>query len=165
VSSIVELARLIDVCEQVKGRVKLQKIVHILQESGFSEFDEDYTYLHHGPYSSDLAREVEELVGSGYMDQVEEQVGDYTRYVYRSTPMLKEISEDHWDARKPGWRDLASSLNLKESQELEAISTIMFLRRRSFSGDRLKKRFEELKPHLQDRFTTCLSEAERMQKL
>ena len=126
-SSIIELARLVDTCKEIRGRVKLQKIVHILQESGHSDFDEDYTYLHHGPYSSDLAREVDELVGGGYVDQEEQQISSYTMYVYKSTSKLDEVSHDLWNEEQPSWADQASALNKKSSKELEAISTIMFL--------------------------------------
>jgi len=164
-NSIIEVAQLIQVCEEIKGRVKIQKIVHILQESGFSVFDEDYSYLHHGPYSSDLAREIDQLEAGGYVTESPEEVGDYVRYVYRPTEHLRKASEGLWDDDAPAWQAQALELKDKRSSELEAISTIMFLRRRKFTGGRLQERFGELKSHLRDQFEPCLHEARKFQKL
>jgi len=155
--SIVQVAQLVLVCKEIKGRVKVQKIVHILQESGNFGFGQDYGYLHHGPYSSELARELDQLEEGGYIDESEEPVGDYTRYVYQATEHLQEVSKGLWDEGDPPWKKLADELNEKASTELEAISTVMYLRRKRFTDDRLKRRFFELKPHLQDKFDSSLS--------
>ena len=161
--SIVQVAQLVLVCEKIEGRVKVQKIVHILQEAGNSGFSQDYGYLHHGPYSSALARELDQLKEGGYIDESEKRVGDYTRHVYQPTEHLRGVGKDLWDESDPPWKELADKLNTKLSNELEAISTIMYLRRKNFTGDRLKDRFSELKPHLKEKFETCLSFAKSRQ--
>lgn len=163
-ASITRIAMLISACEQIDGRVKLQKIVHILQESGFADsFEEEFGYLHHGPYSSELKREIDQLVEWDLVSERSENICDYTKYVYEPGEDLPGVLTKLGLIEEPAWKDLATDMNKKPSQELEGISTIMFLRRRGFSSDRLRNRFTELKPHLANRFDPCNSEAEKHQ--
>jgi uncharacterized protein YwgA len=158
---LIDIARLIHVCRKIDGRVKLQKMVHILQEAGYP-FEEKFGYLHHGPYSSDLKREIDQLVDWQLVKEEPQPVISYTQYSYcpsdELTDVLKAIGAD----AEPEWQNLARKLNGEESQILEGISTIMFLQRRGFTGERLCERFTGLKPNLADRFEKCLREAERI---
>lgn len=162
---LIQIAQLIQVCEKIEGRVKLQKMVHILKEAGHS-FSHEFGYLHHGPYSSELKRDIDHLTDD--LDLVQEDsedlgsAGDKTRYNYSPKPTLlntlKEISVDS----EPEWQQLARELNEKSSQDLEATSTIIFLQRRDFDGEKLKRRFAQLKPHLANIFEVSLEEANRI---
>ena len=61
-NSIINLARLISVCGEVKGRKKLQKIVHLLQAAGHHEdFGYEFGYLHYGPYAHGVKHDLESL--------------------------------------------------------------------------------------------------------
>lgn len=158
------IAKLVQACGKIEGRVKLQKIVHILQEMGHP-FREEFGYLHHGPYSSDLKSEIDQLCEWGLVKENEETPKDYTRYDYSPNEQLDVVLKEIGDTSVPEWSGEAERLNQKNAAELEGISTIMFLRRRGFEGDRLETRFKELKPHLADQYDRCRDEAERLQKL
>jgi uncharacterized protein len=70
---------------ELVGKIRLQKIVYLLDqmglESGFS-----YEYHHYGPYSEDLAEQVEDDVIFGYLDseQRRRQSDGVPYVVYRS---------------------------------------------------------------------------------
>ncbi len=165
-ASIAKIALLINTCGKIDGRVKLQKIVHILQESGFADhFSEEFGYLHHGPYSSELKREIDQLAEWSLISEQSEPVRDYPKFVYTPGPKLSETLSQAGFSGEPAWKNIAVTLNEKNPQDLEAISTIMFLRKRGFSADRLRNRFTELKPHLAGRFDSCNAEAEKYQAL
>lgn len=161
-NNYIQVAKLIKACEKIEGRVKLQKIVHILQEMKYP-FREEFGYLHHGPYSSDLKREIDRLCEWKMVDEQQVELpNDYTRYEYSPNEQLDTVLTEIGDDSVPEWSDLAGQLNKKSALELEGISTIMFLRGRGFDGERLETRFKELKPHLVGQYDQCLNEAERL---
>lgn len=162
--NLVAIAQLVRTCGTIEGRVKLQKIVHILQQVGHP-FKEEFGYLHHGPYSSELKREINQLVNWSLVTEQEIQIKDYTQFSYSADDKLDELLADLDAHDEPEWAKLAKELNGKTSRDLEGISTIMFLRRRGFAGERLQQRFAKLKPNLENRFDAYLGEAEALQKL
>jgi len=163
-NNYIQIAKLIRACEKIEGRVKLQKIVHILKEMGHP-FREEFGYLHHGPYSSGLKSEIDQLCEWDLVDEEEQPLKDYTRYEYSPNGRLREVLEEIGDDSDPEWSEMARQLNQKNAAELEGISTIMFLRRRGFEGERLETRFKELKPHLAGQYEQYQTEAERLQPL
>lgn len=160
-NNYIQIAKLIQACGKIEGRVKLQKIVHILQEMGYP-FREEFGYLHHGPYSSELKSEIDQLCAWGLVTEDEQTPMDYTRYDYSPNEQLDVVLEEIGDTSIPEWSDEAGRLNQKNATELEGISTIMFLRSRGFDGDPLKTRFKDLKPHLADQFGQYCDEAKRL---
>jgi uncharacterized protein len=161
---LANVARLFDVCGRIDGRKKLQKMVHILQEAGYrSDFPEDFGYLLYGPYSSELKREIDTLVASGLVAE-RQRLGEYESYVYEATPQLGAELHDVAPPGEPSWAALARELAQRPAQELEAISTILFLRRCGVGADDLPRRFGELKPALNDRFERALAEASGIAK-
>lgn len=160
-TSINQVARLINACEVIEGRVKLQKIVHILQEAGYP-FDQEFGYLHHGPYSSELRHEIDQLVSWKLVNEASGPVIEYTQYVYSPADSLPDILEEIGEDEVPEWAELAKQLNRKSSAELEAISTTLYLMRKGFKDEALSQRFAELKPHLSGRFKDCLKQAKRL---
>ncbi len=143
---MLQLLRLIDSLGKVEGRKKLQKIVHILQARGY-DFPQHYGYLHYGPFSSDVAAETDALV-SGQLITQKGEGQPMEAYVYSATNAARKLLTDLKQLTEPKWKALATDLNKKAANELEAISTILFLQRNGFEGDRLKTRFKELKPAL-----------------
>ena len=159
---MLQLLRLINTLERIEGRKKLQKIVHILKTCGYEEnFPQHFGYLQYGPFSSEVAAEIDQLV-SGNLVNESGQGQPYEAYVYEpgeSTPkLLTELQQD----LTPAWASLAKMLNAKDTALLESISTILYIKGNGFSGEALKKRFSELKPTLASRFRTALSEAESL---
>lgn len=159
---MLNVAHLVMICERIEGRKKLQKIVHILQEAGYP-FREEFDYFHFGPYSSALKREIDELILPS-VGLVEEEPtheeGQYKSYVYRSTAKLQGNLERLHLSLTPLWAEQARELNTMSASELEAVSTILFLRRRGFIEERLERRFKELKPHLESGWELARDRAE-----
>lgn len=160
----IQVAKLVCSCGRIEGRVKFQKIVHILKEMGYP-FREEFGYLHHGPYSSDLKREIDQLVSWELISEENDPVRDYPRFSYAASEAVDDILVQLDETAESDWQQAATELNRKSARELEGISTVMFLRRNDFDGVRLERRFKELKPHLESLFGSCLKEAEHLQRL
>jgi len=158
---IVHVARLLKECGEIEGRKKFQKIVFILQCTG-GPFKEQFGYLHFGPYSSQLKRELDLLAESDFVEESKFQAGDYKGFKYRPTKELKDFLRVVGDSNEPSWATLAKSMNKKSSLELEAISTILFLMQRGFANQRLQERFSKLKPSLSNLFEDALKQANKI---
>lgn len=160
---LLNIALLVKVCGEIRGRKKLQKIVHILQEAGHP-FREPFGYLHYGPYSSVLKAELDELISDSVKLLAEKPrpVSEFSEYVYAPTERLEGVLESLGIEKEPAWKDLASDLNKKSPAYLEAVSTILYLRRLNFDPERLKSKFEELKPQLVDHFDDALKKADEI---
>ena len=160
---IVNVAILIHVCGQVEGRKKLQKMVYILQAKGYP-FREQFSYHHYGPYSSQLKREIDLLVreDSEVVSEDADQTGPYSAFKYSAGNKMESFLKIGGATSEPEWASLAKELNKKCAQELEAISTVLFLRDRGFADKRLEDRFRQLKPDLASDFDATRTEAERL---
>lgn len=152
----VELLRLIDYCNSIVGRKKLQKIVHILKESGHP-FPYRYGFHFHGAFSAELKAEIDALLSEELIEEKEDGslYGGFHQYQYHSTDRAKEFLLG-LDTGAPKWAPLAARLNAKPAQELEAISTVLYLRQHGCPEFDLKTRFEQLKPHLADKFESSM---------
>jgi len=161
---MLNVARLVGVCGEIEGRKKLQKIVHILREAGYkSEFGHQFGYLHYGPYSRELRNELDALTEDDALIHENQRVkGSYTAFVYSATEQLGELLRDLKLDAEPSWAGVARELNGRESQDLEALSTAIYLQRLGYSGEALRTRFEKLKPSLKDRITNAVTEADRL---
>jgi uncharacterized protein YwgA len=160
---VISVLRLFNVLDTIEGRKKLHKIIHILQRTGFEkEFSQDFSYLHYGPYSEDVSYEISTLTKEQLIEEQQHAGDAYLTYIYKNTArnrtLLKSIKQD----AKPKWEARAKYLNAKSAQDLEAISTILFLQRNGFEGERLKTRFGELKPNLKAKFPAALNEIEKI---
>jgi uncharacterized protein len=149
----IELLKLLQVCGQIDGRKKLQKMVHILREAGHP-FTFRYGYHFHGPFSAELKGEIDALVLEGLVSEqpVESGSGDYVQYTYRPEDTAEEILRSIGYSDSPRWAALARNLNERSAQELEAFSTVLFLKRNDASGLNIQDRFKQLKPHLVGHF-------------
>jgi uncharacterized protein YwgA len=158
-NGIMNLLQLVHVLHQVEGRKKLQKIVHILQMAG-NPFSEYFGYLHYGPYSSELASEVEALVDAGL---VVEKGGEAQHpYTYTSTSEARKLLEQGGLSTEPSWGALATALNRRNAQFLEAVSTILYLRGKGIDMPLLQSKFSQLKPQLSGEFDVAYEYAEQV---
>ncbi|HVT89098.1 MAG TPA: hypothetical protein VHD56_09620 [Tepidisphaeraceae bacterium] len=160
---MLEVLRLIFVLDELKGRKKLQKIVHILQSRGFN-FPQRFGYLHYGPYSSQLASEIDALVAGNLLKEEKGVGDDYTPYVYELSDEAMKLLKDLNSTGKPPWITLAKNLNEKDPNYLEAMSTILYLKANGFEGNNLRDRFVSLKPHLKAKFDKALAHAASLPK-
>lgn len=152
-SRTIELLRLLRVCEQIEGRKKLQKMVHILREAGHP-FAYRYGYHFHGPFSAELKGEIDALVQEQLIDEQPggSTSGNFVQYSYRPEASASLLLDSLGHSAPPPWTDLARALNAKSAQELETISTIIYLMRSGCTGVSLRERFVQLKPHLAGQF-------------
>lgn len=154
---MLEVLRLVTSLEDVQGRKKLQKIVHILKSSGY-DFPHYFGYLHYGPYSSGLTAEIDSLVSSKLVIE-EGGGGEFEPYVYKPGPKAKPLLRHLGKMDAPPWAELAQQLNRRDANFLEALSTVLFLRRNGFKGGSLKARFKALKPNLVPLYDKALRSA------
>ncbi|HTV49218.1 MAG TPA: hypothetical protein VMG59_12325 [Phycisphaerae bacterium] len=159
---MLEVLRLINALREVKGRKKLQKIVHILQSRGYN-FPHYFGYLHYGPYSSSLAAEVNALVSCNLVS--ENGTGEeYEPFIYKPEETARVLLQDLNITGKPPWLPLARYLNAKDANYLEAMSTVLYLKSNNFTGKALKERFSKLKPNLKRYYEDALKEAASLPK-
>lgn len=157
-NGLIEVARLINTCAEIRGRKKLQKIVHILQCFGHP-FREEFGYLHFGPYSAQLRSELDQLKRLGLIEETSSNtdVMGYPELICRATPKLGDQLQQFGLNDVPTWAPTVEQLNGLETPLLEAMSTVLFLQARGFKETLLNKRFGELKPALFHRFDDAMN--------
>jgi uncharacterized protein YwgA len=79
-----KICRVIQAVERFVGRTKLQKTVYIAQRLGYP-FLESFSWRDFGPFSPELASEVDELVALGMVVQEPMKSGKYDSSAYRLT--------------------------------------------------------------------------------
>lgn len=162
--SFITVARLIDELDEVKGRTRMQKIVHLLGVRFPSEFRQRFTLHYFGPFSRELADEVDFLCSAGLLVEdcpSEDQDAPY-RYRVASDAARKRIQAAS-SSGTPAWVDLARRLNKEDKPILEALSTYIFLQRRLANDPVLLRReFERIKPHLKDGFDEAVGLANEL---
>jgi uncharacterized protein len=157
VHPIVPLLQLLQVLGRIGGRKKLQKIVHILQERG-APFSERFQYAYYGMYSQQLRSEVERLESENLVKECP-VYGINISFELEKTAELEALMKEIGQKQEPMWAETAQKLNALSPQELEGVSTILFLQGAGFNGDALKQRLLGLKPHLESIYARCEKEA------
>ena len=148
---------------EVVGRKKCQKLVHILQECGYN-FGFDFKLALYGAYSSTLQSQLESFVENRYIIEIPDVTNKAafrtSKFITNrhGTTILKILGQD----QEPQWKELANYLNSRSTRDLEATSTIMFLRHGGTSDDQLRERFDALKPHLNDIYDSGLALADEL---
>jgi len=111
----------------VDGRKRLQKVVYLLQRSGF-EFDAAYRLHFYGPYSRDVAECCDALVRGGVVAESEQSFGSGSRYRYvLSKEGRRRLGETPEHSRSED-RLLTATRGLldEDLRDLELASTILF---------------------------------------
>lgn len=156
VDSAVAVAKLIAELDEVPGRKRLQKIVHLLQASG--DIRLNYRFILHffGPFCRELASDLDFLVDAGVV-AVEDPGPQNSAYTY-SVPEEEDrtkVAGFYESIRRndnPKWLKRAKMLNDKDTPFLEGLSTVVFLANHGRVGDTLKSEFEAAKPKLKSNF-------------
>jgi len=161
VHPIVPLLQLLHLLKRVEGRKKLQKLVHILQERGVP-FPERFEYSYYGMYSAQLRSEVERLESEKLVNESPCSAGTNLSYSLEATDDIGKLLKEIGQEQEPAWAATARLLNGLSAQELEGISTILFLKECGLSGDELKNRLLVLKPHLEPIYAKCEKEASKL---
>lgn len=152
IDSTLAVGELVRTLEEVRGRKRLQKIVHLLKSKGFVEFQQGFVLHYFGPFSSRLASQLDLLCAARIVEEKKE--GD--TYVYRLRP--DSGADETAGGRTAGLQNpalerFAKKLNDKATADLEAVSTFVYLRQAGYRGKRLKAEFIRVKRHLKGRFS------------
>ncbi len=159
-----KLARVIDACGGIDGRVKMQKIVYLLRAMGYDLPFDDFWIRQHGPFSRAVACSTDLLKGAGFVDEEVEalpmlnQFGEQAQqYSYRLKDAVRDLVRKHFDipapAGKPPIDEVAAELKLKDRAVLEVAATKVYLEREDgLSGDELDAELKRLKGHLSGSF-------------
>jgi len=115
---------------EVTGRVRLQKIVYLLDQLGLKSGFE-YEYYHYGPYSSDLTAATEDAKA---FDLVEEQIdyrrsdgAQFSKFSFTGAQPIKK--EAYGKLGEQQVRELLSPMMRRSATVLELAATVDWLRR------------------------------------
>lgn len=153
--SVFEVAEVIRRLGKVNGRVRLQKIVYLLQQMG-CPFREDFEYGHYGPFSRTLANELDLLKRDGLVKEKEQQTEYGLLYAYELTNELENLLCDAPGIHGLTNTDIDSTLALlkgKDVRVLEVASSRLFLSKNGLSGEKLNQALEQWKPGLRKYFS------------
>ncbi|MHC4064744.1 MAG: hypothetical protein ACYSUI_09620 [Planctomycetota bacterium] len=158
-----KLARVVDACGGIDGRVKMQKIVYLLMAMGYELPYDDFTIRQLGPFSRSLAWDTDTLRGAGILSEEPIPLGDtpegrsVVQYSYAVRDQVAPLIREHFDVPVPEGRPqlekIARELKEHDRKVLEVAATRLFLERESdLHGDDFDAELERLKGHLSARF-------------
>lgn len=145
-NTLIQLALLFKIVERIQGRKKLQKMVHILQSFGVP-FDVRYGYHHFGPFSDQL----QDCMNSYQYDELilEKRIdGQFPTSEFTPSDKLLQLPEKIGKTEMPAWADFAKDLNERSPRELEAISTLIYVKKTEDDDAVAEEKFHKLKPGL-----------------
>lgn len=140
--------------DPLHGRVRLQKLAYLLQQTRFQPLGHvRFAYHHYGPYSDDLAGVLDQAVASGLVKEQEHTTAEQRRqFTY-------EVDESHGDLRlldltAEQQRSLSAFLRVTKHahwRTLELAATVVYLERHSqLDRSRATARALTLKPACAD---------------
>lgn len=159
----VRLLKLFQKASTIEGRIKLQKIVYLMQQLSrvkqSNGFDYGFIFYNYGTFSQELAKDVTNIYRStGYIIEKEPQGdGSAWEYSFNGKNGIEEKLKDYTIEKCFGVNEEIFTkeldfLNKQDQFYLELLSTLVFLVNEQdfrFSDDSgLKKKIKELKPHL-----------------
>jgi uncharacterized protein YwgA len=139
--------------EPFQGRTRAQKILYLANICGWNVID-DYRYYNYGPYSDEVATELDNSHTNGWVEERAFQTHDENiAYSYVLTKPGRRVA-DNLAARldDPKFvqrtQNLVRELHKFSSEDLEIMATLVFLRKNEQlpSDDDLVERVAELKP-------------------
>lgn len=148
--------KVLDACKTIYSRLKLQKMFYILRSLGYP-VSERFKYKQYGPYSHELASEIETSVRLGYLSEkevsretAEEGGNPYLRYDIRITKKGKEFlhsAAEEWTEELHLDRvgEVSKVLNRSQPKQLELLATLMYVHDVGVKGD-IGKYVRRLKP-------------------
>lgn len=145
---LAKVVKVIDLAGEIRGRVKLQKMIYILQHLGYPFF-EDYEYLHYGPYSYELTDELRSLKQFNVIDEEGLELSDdVIAYRYKITGESKKFVDELVpdELQDDPFKELVEKLNNQDSRVLEVASVLFYLTERGYSLDEATEEMENLKP-------------------
>ncbi len=162
-----KLARVVDACDGIDGRVKMQKIVYLLKVMGYDLPYDDFRIRQQGPFSRAVACDTDTLRGAEILIEEHAELGEgVVRYSYTVRDDVVLFVQEHVDvsapSNAPSLEAICQELQEKGKAVLEVAATKVFLEcEAELQGEELDTELERLKGHLSDRFreaSTLLSD-------
>ncbi|MCC7291941.1 MAG: hypothetical protein IT449_07770 [Phycisphaerales bacterium] len=158
-----KLARVIDACGGIDGRVKMQKIVYLLREMGYDLPFRDFAIRQLGPYSRLVAWATDTLKIGGIIEEDRKELGTnpttgelVVQYTYHAREEPAALIREHYDVTvppgKPPLTEIAPRLKRFDRDVLEVAATQVFLEREGLRDEQLDVELFRLKGHLMAKF-------------
>lgn len=163
-----KVARVIDACDGINGRVKLQKIVYLLGVMGYDLPFKDFTIRQHGPFSRSVAWTLDTLTDAGILveearpypstSEGEPVIGYSYSVREECVPLIRNSFDIVAPKGKPAIGEMAGRLKKEHRAVLEVAATRVFLEREGLTGDEFANELKRLKGHLEGSFAeaNCL---------
>lgn len=163
-----KLARVIEACDGIDGRVRMQKIVYLLIVMGYDLPFDDFTIRQQGPFSRAVACAADLLTSGQVVEETKDELGTsdlgepIVQYSYRVRPALAPLIRKHFDVDSPSAHSSfdadAKMLKKYERAVLEVAATRVFLDRETRRpGESLESELQRLKGHLSGSFEEAKS--------
>jgi len=131
-NTLASIVAIVDQQDEVHGRVRLQKLGYLLQQSGFRPIQKTrFAYHHYGPFSEQLAGALDQAVASGLVEENRrDSHNGYKLYTYKlnrehpDVEYLKLAQADHETVRK-----FMSTSSSAHWRTLELAATVVYLER------------------------------------
>jgi hypothetical protein len=154
-----KLGRVVLGAGRVDGRVKLQKIVYLLQQMGYSLPFDDFRLHHQGPFSRSLAWATDSLRAMGLLIEDVEVLGTDSR-TGEAINQYNYSVDQNWKGRLRDWFDVRGRNGLPPVDEpagllaqhpratLEVAATKLYLQSEGLTGSGLDNELRRIKGHL-----------------
>lgn len=153
-----KLARVVDACDGIVGRVKMQKIVYLLKAMGYDLPYDDFRIRQQGPFSRAVACDTDTLRGAGILNEEEKTLTEgVVQYTYTVRDKVATFIRNRFDVEAPHDRppleEVCQDLIGNDRAVLEVAATKVFLKREAvFQGKALDIELKRLKGHLYSSF-------------
>ena len=124
------LAHLVAQANPLEGRLRVQKLMYLLQRAGVEELEPVFfQYHHYGPFSADVMDALNLSKRYQFVEEHEERDGDWRKYVYRPRPHVDRHLNRVTDASRATVDEVYSVCGSAHWRTLELAATSDFLRR------------------------------------
>jgi uncharacterized protein YwgA len=149
------LLKLIDSVPELEGRKRLQKLMYLMKYAGFP-IEVRYSWHYYGPYSADLALQIDSLVDSGLLKEEDMVLGYRYKTSEAGKTALAQV-EGYRGNRKirqfvSAWLDDFKSFSTYKVSDLEKASSVLYWKEWGKREDDAIRTTESLKGKL----TACV---------
>ena len=130
----------------IDGRKKFQKLVYLIQHRG-GPFKEVFQYHLYGPFSEQLANELEEMKGFRLVTETPERTYSGHKYTYSITEEGKNLLQSVPNSNLEPFKDLIRDLGQRDARNLELMASTLLLSEsaRSVNESNIVKNVKDLK--------------------
>ena len=154
------IATLLKLSENINGKIDFHKIVYIMQNNGV-DFDLNFTLNVFGPYSIDLNYEIETLINQNIIVK-ENNPNSNVETCYKLNNEKEIFAHDELLESKQ-IKDIVSFLkDGVDSDELELIATMYYLKNSDYNDDMIRLKLETLKENIFSKYEAAYEKYTRI---